>query len=218
MNYQQQKRYNKIFTENLYLLDKKYDKDNMIFQMSGSTANIYKIIIYSNTKNIICNCPDMKSWAKSYNCICKHCCFIIFRVLQCFTTQQTNFFNILYFTDIEINCMKDKFNKLTMTNNENYVDNILIKKFQNIDIKNNNNKFIQNREINDEEYCIICFEDFIENNKKNNVECPICHNIIHNQCMKKWIKMGKINCVYCRSDVWKNFTKKIHNEYINLFD
>ena len=36
------------------------------------------------------------------------------------------------------------------------------------------------------------------------VKCPCCNNIIHKECMEKWLRMGKSNCVYCRSDVWND--------------
>ncbi len=239
MNLQQKQRYNRIFEEDLYLLDKKYNQTNMIFHISGSTANVYKVTINWNNNSIYCSCPDMKTWAASYHCVCKHCCFVIFRVMKCFTLNQTNFFKSLHFSREEINLLKNKFDIMTFNNDDDFINSEYIYKYLNLesekDVKSisEDNRFIQKRNTKDDEYCIICFEEFNGNNSKNdndndndnkNVECPICHNIIHDKCMKKWIKMGKISCVYCRSDIWINYDKKLDNKksnntnYINLLE
>lgn len=231
MNTQQKNRYNKIFNEEIYLLDKFKEDNKLIFHISGSTANIYKVTIYLNHRNMFCDCPDMKSWAKKYNCVCKHCCFTLFKVLK-LNLHHTNFFNNLALSDEDLVQINNNFDKLTLTNiDDNIDDNIinqqLLKKFQTLNLTNNNDNndknkkkdiFENNKEIDEDDQCVICFEDFLKNDI---VSCPTCHNIIHKKCMEKWIKMGKHNCVYCRSEVWKKFGNNITNttpKYINLFE
>ena len=74
--------------------------------------------------------------------------------------------------------------------------------------------------------CMICY-DIME--KDNSVECPLCHNLVHKGCMEKWLANGKKNCIYCRSDVWKDYNKQcipakskvksaLSTEYKNLLD
>ena len=56
--------------------------------------------------------------------------------------------------------------------------------------------------------CPICFLD-IEDEEL--VKCPECKNVIHLECMEKWLEMGNKTCVYCRSNVWKNYN--LNDEY-----
>ena len=37
------------------------------------------------------------------------------------------------------------------------------------------------------------------------IKCPECKNISHLECMEKWLSVGNLTCVYCRSDVWKDY-------------
>jgi len=54
--------------------------------------------------------------------------------------------------------------------------------------------------------CGICFNEL--NLDEIMAICPTCHNIIHLNCMRKWMNMGKDTCVYCRSSIWKNYKKE----------
>jgi len=83
---QQMIRLNKGLQQSIYLLDKFYTKDtisgrnHMTFCVSGTTQNIYTVMIKDN--NITCDCPDMKNTGEQYKTICKHCCFILFKVFR----------------------------------------------------------------------------------------------------------------------------------------
>ena len=123
MNNSQYKRYAKLSIEPFYLLNKKYEDNKYIFDMSGSQQDIYTVTIYDNTSEyqgkITCNCPDMNSWAKKQHVVCKHCCFILFKVLKCFIINPdkiytndhtfintTDFFNVLSLNDYELQIIK----------------------------------------------------------------------------------------------------------------
>ena len=99
MNYQQVSRYNKLQYERFYLLNIKSDEDKYIINVSGSTMNIYDIEFSKGEKKISCNCPDMKSWAASSGCVCKHCCFVLFKVCRDTITVNSDFFSNLVFND-----------------------------------------------------------------------------------------------------------------------
>ena len=60
MKTQQYCRYNKIFSDNFYLLNKTEHPNKLSFDVSGSTSNIYNVNIYFASKMIYCNCPDAK--------------------------------------------------------------------------------------------------------------------------------------------------------------
>lgn len=219
MDYQQKKRYDKIFYEELYLLDKNYDKNNLIFKISGSTKNLYTVTIYFTNNTIFCDCPDAKSWAKKSGSICKHSCFVLFKVLKSFKPDETEFFNHLQFNKNEMDIIKKNFDRLVITETNDFIDKELIEKYKNLTLgkKITKDDFAQIRVPNEDDYCIICFDEF-DNTKKNNIECPVCHNILHQKCMEKWIKMGKENCVYCRSDIWKKYLNQhpTASDYQNL--
>ena len=147
MNHSQKKRYDKLFTEPFYLLNTSYENDTYIFYMSGSKQDVYTVTIYNDANSsqglgeIICNCPDMSSWAKRQHVVCKHCCFILFKVLKCFTINSnkvyindghniivTDFFNQLWLVQTELDLVGKRFEKITLTNNE-YTNDKLITKY-----------------------------------------------------------------------------------------
>ena len=83
MNSNQKKRLQKVSYEPFYLLNlSKNEKNNLVFDVSGSTANLYQTTIYPESQTVFCNCPDARSWAKKQGCICKHACFVFLRVLK----------------------------------------------------------------------------------------------------------------------------------------
>ena len=217
LSYHQKNRFFRIFSDNFYLLDILKYPDYTKFFISGSSKNVYIVKIFDN-KTINCNCPDMKSWARESDCVCKHCCFVLFRVLDIYKyyendNNKLNFFNDLKFDDDEYNFIESrmldlisKFNRNDMGLNKNNIINIdLIQKYNKIkDLKvvNGKEKYIVKNSIKEkEDVCPICF---LELKNEEIVKCPCCNNIIHKECMEKWLRMGKSNCVYCRSDVWKS--------------
>lgn len=74
MNFEQKKRYDKVFKEEFFLLN--YKDDELL--MSGSTKNLYKITLKEG--KLWCNCPDMKSHARRHGVLCKHICFIYHKI------------------------------------------------------------------------------------------------------------------------------------------
>ena len=57
-----------------------YDYDYLVFKICGSTKNIYTVELKNHT--ITCDCPDYVSGCAKYQVICKHCCFVLFKVLR----------------------------------------------------------------------------------------------------------------------------------------
>jgi hypothetical protein len=74
MDYEQEKRYNKIFHEEFFLLN----YSDHVFSISGSTKNTYTILL--EDLKLSCNCPDMKSHARRHGVLCKHICFIYHKI------------------------------------------------------------------------------------------------------------------------------------------
>jgi len=239
MKIDQDKRFTKIFNEPFYLLDLKSNQDgNYVFDVSGSTANIYQMTIYPEHKNVFCSCPDARSHAKRAGVVCKHACFVLWKVLK-IQDQLLNaqyFQNGYLFTDTLLENISKRFQELLQIQSledEDFVNPEYLEKFQKIkdNIKDNKkhkkdeppvSKYQLKKEIDDDLECMICFDNIKSSSSATNesiVECPLCHNLIHQECMKKWIKSGKKTCIYCRSPVWKDFGKEKSSDetiYSNL--
>ena len=50
-------------------------------------------------------------------------------------------------------------------------------------------------------------------NDTENLFCQTCGNVVHKKCIEKWLETNH-NCIFCRSDIWKDYGKKI--KYIKL--
>ena len=211
---QQLLRFEKINSDDFFLLNKCFDDSKLTFNICGSTKNVYETKIYFKSKMIFCNCPDSKSWARKYGVICKHSCFVLFKVLR-LKFDKMDYFNKLIFNEQQIREIKDSFEKLNLLNyEEDFLNKDYSNKFNSIK-KNSSNKseiFLKNEE-EKETFCAICYEDF-ENikNIKENFQCLICLKILHNKCINKWVSMGNKTCPYCRSSI----TTDSNNNYINL--
>ena len=227
MSYHQKSRFFKIFQEDFFLLNIEKFPNNFKVDISGSSKNIYSITLFENTKKIKCNCPDMKSWASYNKCICKHSCFLLFKVLK--LKDLGDFFNNLQFNNnIFDNIIIELFNLLNRLNNidntdinlfEGITNKELLEKYKKIinkkkEIKEEKKDKYASKKENKNDMCSICFNDFEE--KEELLDCPKCKQTIHKLCMEKWLSLGKSTCVYCRSDVWKDYGIKKENDYENL--
>lgn len=220
MKVQQIYRYDKLFSDTIYVLNKNVDNNTLIFDISGSTKNIYKVKIYPISKMIFCNCPDSKSHTKKLGVICKHSCFVLFKVLKLFSNiediDSINYFQRLYFTDEQFNTIKINFNNINISLSSDIVNLEYTQKYQELiknNIHNTDNNTITPR-INCDMYCSICYDDYTKNELTNydiNRQCAICKTIFHKKCLYKWFETNK-SCPYCRSKIVDD-----NNRYLNLF-
>lgn len=206
-------RFEKLNSEDFYLLDKNSDDSKLIFKICGSTKNVYETKIYFKSKMIFCNCPDSKSWAKKMGVICKHSCFVLFKVLR-LKINKMEYFRKLIFDNSqmeEIKCCYDKLNLLNIE--QDFINKNYISKFNSLQNNNTGKEIIIDEQNKNDDFCAICYEDF-ENikNIKENFQCKICLKILHNKCINKWTSMGNKTCPYCRSSIKKD----TNNNYINL--
>ena len=206
MNIQQLLRIDRIYNDSIYLLNKEQYTNKFVFDISGSTNNIYKVQIYLSSKMIFCDCPDAKGWCKKNNVICKHCCFILIKVLKLNDYEQ--YFKSLILSDNELEYIKTSFNNLDLKNNNSFINGNYIKRFREIDLDNSSIVLKDNYEKN----CVICYDELEDiTNLTKNKQCNCCYKIIHKNCLQKWIDMGKKTCPYCRNYIDTN------SKYKNLF-
>ena len=222
MNPKQLTRFQKINNERFYLLNIINETDKFKLDVSGSYRNVYNLEVSKKEKTICCDCLDMKKWAKKSNCVCKHCCFVIFKVCSNSIEPDSDFFTNLVFNDIDFEKISEKLEeKSQYFNNYRYleiadetVDAQLIDKYHKMKIKEGTvNEFLCKKSeiINP---CAICCDKI--DTEEENLECPDCHNVFHKTCQEKWISFGNITCALCRSSSWTNYEIKFEGEYQNL--
>ena len=66
----------------MYLLDKDSNSQLYRFHMSGTHQDIYTTEINRLTGEVNCSCPDGVRYRDAQGTICKHLCFILFKVLK----------------------------------------------------------------------------------------------------------------------------------------
>jgi hypothetical protein len=171
MKYQQLVRFEKSFNESFYLINKNKNNNEYIFNINSPSNNIYNVIININNKNIICNCNDFTSHANIHKCICKHCCFILTKVLNLFDMNSL-FYNDYVFFNNHFKFINDVFNNKL----------ILLYNYFNNDINS----------------CCICFDNL---NKFPIWKCSGCNNYLHENCVQIWINNGNDTCIFCRQKI-----------------
>ena len=227
MDINQHNRFQKVFSDNLYLLKIVKNKYDFIFNISGSTQNVYSVKIIHNQHNnhVFCNCPDMKKWGPIHNVYCKHILFIIFKVVKLF-----KYHNLL--STITVDEVGNQFlSKKTLTKDQIEVISVFIDIF-NVDTNHNvdfvNKDYIKKfsllkttkKEIlqltNVTNNCVICFDDFtqewITENEDQLSKCVVCVGLFHKGCLNKWLEHNK-TCPYCRCTM----NTGTNSEYSNLF-
>ncbi len=215
MKEQQEKRYQKLFTEEFYLLDKNKLDNKLVFSICGSTKNVYTTTIYlaADKADMFCTCPDKKSHAKRNACLCKHELFTLIRVLGVknddgmFTSDQMP---VLEGTTLQL--VLDNFERLNMNNAHlrALINKNLSEKFKNSTTipqePDQLDTLIKEKVSEHDAMCGICFDPF--DNVENVKICTDCHNIMHTKCFEKWVEMGNKLCVYCRRPTSSNKANK----------
>jgi hypothetical protein len=228
MNTQQIKRYEKVFSEPLYQLDFKQDSNKNIFVISGSTKNVYEVVLKDH--KFECNCPDGKIWSKRHHVVCKHVCYVLFRVTKIFLLQDQN---VYFSSNLQTPTLFFETHKLD-DKEQKFIEAFLSKKQFSSDILNEKLKqkylealipkeslFSQStKTIEEEDECPICYDTLLTKDVKleNLLSCPTCKNYVHPKCMEKWLEYNQ-SCVYCRSEIWSKLNEKSsrpNKSYVNL--
>lgn len=207
---EQYKRFEKILNEQFYVLE---ILDENI-KISGSTQNVYSISINKQLLTFHCDCPDMKSHCINKNCYCKHIVFVLVRVLKYFDTD-------IYQT---LKYDENKFLPYLEKLKNSYMEDISL---TNLSLNEKYNLIINNKEIIIDKFAAFSFEEGYEcaicydilDIKEDLLGCPTCKQSFHKNCFHKWLKSSNNkNCVYCRSNIWKEYINKNikSKDYLNL--
>ena len=206
INFKQKNKIIKAGYESIYLVEINILNDTeCVLKVTGSTLNIYTITLKNNI--LRCNCKD------SFNCFinnlyCKHLCFVLIKIGKIFDEEV--FLRTILKTK---ECIKI-INRLNSncSNEPDIIFEYLTKKFKTKKETISEEKFkkkIENK-INIKDDCPICY---LELGNNNILKCPECSNYIHQDCIQKWLLYNK-NCVFCRSEIWKEYNEI--KEYLNI--
>ena len=242
MKDKQHERFQKIFYENLYLLNLANTNHEVIFNVSGSTANVYsvKILKSGEWNHIFCNCHDSKKWANYSGVVCKHVLFVIFKVLKLF--QYKNNLSLITVSDEgELFLEKKKLHKdylevidifleLFNINNDTseFINKDYIQKYNTLRLKQTAEDEDEdkdcsndtNKQLTDKKkigHCLICFDDFSELSIELHSQCSVCETIYHKSCVNKWFNHNS-SCPLCRSANSFSNSEEMIKEYMNLDD
>lgn len=207
MSFQQHKRFNKLRTDAFYLLDRQKTDTHAIFHISGSTKNIYTVTTDLKTRTIDCNCPDGKFASKNLNVKCKHCLFVLIRVLRLFKDCTDTFFDILQLTEKQLQSFIDKYDHLDQKLDQALTNINLTQKFNKIKSKKDTTTPIQQESltVKPDTCCGVCFDDLYPDQSYEYHFCDMCGNAAHQDCVKAWRRQHD-TCMYCRAKVSKNKT------------
>jgi hypothetical protein len=200
MKYEQQKRFDKLSTDEIYLLEHQQQNSSASsfyeFTIAGSTRNVYKVNLLDSGKTS-CNCPDFLGHAKRAGCVCKHVCFVMSRVLK---YKNVSFYDSHNF---EVEIVKKLCSQLNVETIDSCLVNLsLSEKY--VERKDNQIKFDKYREIKEGDECPICYTDLVVDSPELVIGCPTCLGAVHRKCMEKWLT-NKKSCCYCRNRVWENY-------------
>lgn len=193
-------------TEDIKLIYYIKDIDYNFFVL-GTSGFIYKISINKNL--LSCNCEDYKD-----SKLCKHICFILFKVLKVFRYDKkrceidlirnsslvpSQFFKTYKLDESEYLELKNRFFKIEFMLKNSFFNNLFYTKFKNIYQKFT---FFKNYiYYKSETKCAIC----LENNGKF-IKCPNCNNEYHIDCILKWLEIVKddMKCPICKNEIWSS--------------
>lgn len=175
-----------------------------IFFISGTSDFIYKVII---NKNIIkCNCEDFYKTK-----LCKHICFVLFKVLSIYKINlsnfeiklinddklsDTNFFINRKFPKLDWFILKKKVSRIEKCIKRSNFDEECFKKFK---YYYNQYYFLIHKKIeNTNSKCSIC-----SNKMNKGIKCPVCKKYYHTHCLMRTLNKLQIKkCPKCGNDYW----------------
>lgn len=213
----------------MYLLDKDSSSNLYRFHMSGTHQDIYTTEINRLTGEVNCSCPDGVRYRDAQGTICKHLCFVLFKVLKVLSYLSHDRRNVYTFHQDTVDFINK--NKLVLTRSQlatcdvnfsgiDFSNTTLIKAdlrtvFENIKQKGKGaNKvddgdelkdFVMKKEVGEDDECPICYADIEIGGDEELMSCPSCSNALHKKCMEEWVQRGKDKCIYCGGS-WTKLT------------
>lgn len=212
----------------IFLLDSNIDMDTgcLSVNICGNSRNVYRVSLsrtHDGKYQWGCNCPDMLTHARKSGCICKHVCFLIYKVVRVTETESEPLTTRGTFS------MDETIHKQFVTKLHNRADlptsvfdqGLALTFTDKTQTGRTLDAFLPNEDARtDDATCPICFDSIDTeplNHKTSCHMCPACKNLVHKTCMSKYAthKKSQVSCIYCRSTAWMNLYAK-QGPYLRL--
>lgn len=227
MEYEQQKRFDKLATDEFFFLHASKDAAaDVVYRVNlvGSTKNIYQAMVHAD-RTFFCNCPDGKTHAARHGVVCKHVCFLVQRVLR------LDFERDLYAHGYALDATKwdaatARLDRLVHGEVDRAVthDGLIAKwhavmgdkakVMTEVTTKVTTDAVTTDKEawvpllaaldkLTEDDVCAICFAEYVPAHPATAAmaaeleACARCKGYVHSKCMAKWVSMGRAVCVNC---------------------
>lgn len=212
LSYNQRQRFDKIFTEPFYLISVREASNAhrylLQFDVSGSRADSYCLSLACDG-TISCTCRDAIFHTRQRGCVCKHVCFLLYRVLQLSEDPPFAFFRnrVLTADKVQQVCATVRSNHLNFRPGIFSVSTRVDSAPTGTVGDQEKFKTIRKQPEPTDNDCPICLLPLLDDPPTRLLSCPACHNNVHETCMRTWLYLApQKTCVYCRDVVWREFT------------
>ena len=203
------KRFERMYYEPIFLMNASFGAGGAArFSVSGSRADTYIVSISppgdgDGGGRTSCTCMDWSTNCRRLGCVCKHVCFVLFKVLH---LSSADFFVDNRVPESDVTRALEDISRGRVRDEEDALDHMLdglsLGAPKVVDF------VTAQRAIEDGAECPVCYDTLVDGARENRY-CPDCRNAIHLKCMRKWISMAaRPSCVYCRSSAWALFDEK----------
>lgn len=231
----QRDRFLKIYEEPFFLIHPPAVTDiDASFLVSGSTQQRHTVRIDALSGAASCSCMDARINCRKQSCVCKHVCFVLFRVLR---MSDLRFFGVdrgLRLSEQELRACLDTATRIS----EGAVSRGAVNQGSvsasstaaaspaispvidpsvmhppppsctGSDVFRSNEVFRDN--VSESSECPVCYDCVgpLQNNALRG--CPSCGNVVHLECMRRWAAAAlasgsRVTCVMCRSAAWSRW-------------
>jgi hypothetical protein len=227
---EQAKRYDKAHRERIFLLEPSFDDSagggggTATFAICGNTRNVYHVTLEHAGRHgtrVKCNCPDGLVNCKKSACVCKHACFVLFRVLRLshedvrssphapmpaarrFALEQQNAGGSGQGGPAPAGIFDSAIAgayRASLAGQGQGQD-------QGAPSAPGGRFAVGPTSRTDGAECAICFDSIDAGRAAECRACPDCRNVAHAVCIEKWLEFGRTTCVYCRSPSWGSYGK-----------
>ena len=202
MTPEQRKRFDKLRTESFFVLGRSTGRSTAElyrFDVSGSKRTKYSVVFHASG-TVSCTCMDSKMAAKKAGVMCKHCCFVMTRVLK--YPEHGSFYETYRFAGSDLDDFASKVVALGATLDVDALNADLARARASARDDAFDDEFSRYREPDPGAECAVCYTEL--SCARPLVGCPTCQNAMHVDCATKWTSYKK-TCPFCRSTAWKSF-------------
>lgn len=187
------------------------------FTVSGSAQATYVLTI-TRAGEVRCSCKDAIMNCRRIGCVCKHACFVLYRVLK--RESLALFDDGLRLSASEMDAIAAEVasgRMLQMQEQEASagsridIEALCVRMARGARVDNTTHAtnppdfMTVARPPGEGADCPVCY-DVLGGDGGGVRGCPDCGNAVHRDCIVKWIRNApRATCVYCRSGVWARY-------------